>query len=168
MRGGDLMAGTSASGRKPKLNNPNVRNKPRAERAKKAIENNADFQAIKLPPSRLTSEEKALYKHIVQEFNNKGILKDLDSSILEEFVVQVSVSRQARKVINEHGVVIFEDDKMKKNPAVDVLNNAVKNIKSLGSSLGLDPISRSSILADVTSNNNDDEETDSIVAKMGG
>ena len=109
-----------------------------------------------------------MYKHIVQEFNNIGILKDLDSSILEEFVVQVSVSRQARKVINEHGVVIFEDDKMKKNPAVDVLNNAVKNIKSLGSSLGLDPISRSSILADVTSNNNDDEETDSIVAKMGG
>lgn len=162
------MANAPGQGRKPKLNNPNVKNKPRAERAKRAIENNGDFQAIKSPPARLTSEEKTLYKHIVQEFNSKGILKDLDSSILEEFVVQVSVSRQARKVINEHGVVIFEDDKMKKNPAVDVLNNAVKNIKSLGSSLGLDPISRSSILADVTSENDDDDETDDIVAKMGG
>lgn len=161
------MAGTSASGRKPKLNNPDVKNKDRAERAKRAIENNGYFQAIKSPPSRLTSEEKTLFKHIVNEFNSKGILKDLDSSILEEFVVQVSVSRQARKVINEHGVVIFEDEKMKKNPAVDVLNNAVKNIKSLGSSLGLDPISRSSILADVTSEN-DDDETDDIVTKMGG
>ncbi|ADP69216.1 phage terminase small subunit P27 family [Leuconostoc pseudomesenteroides] len=160
------MANAPGQGRKPKLNNPDVKNKDRAERAKRAIDNNSDFQAIKSPPSRLTSEEKTLYKHIVQEFNSKGILKDLDSSILEEFVVQVSVSRQARKVINEHGVVIFEDDKMKKNPAVDVLNNAVKNIKSLGSSLGLDPISRSSILADVTSEN--DDETDDIVAKMGG
>lgn len=161
------MANAPGQGRKPKLNNPDVKNKDRAERAKRAIENNGDFQAIKSPPSRLTSEEKTLYKHIVQEFNSKGILKDLDSSILEEFVVQVSVSRQARKVINEHGVVIFEDEKMKKNPAVDVLNNAVKNIKSLGSSLGLDPISRSSILADVTFEN-DDDETDDIVAKMGG
>ena len=161
------MANAPGQGRKPKLNNPDVKNKDRAERAKRAIENNGDFHAIKSPPSRLTAEEKTLYKHIVQEFNSKGILKDLDSSILEEFVVQVSVSRQARKVINEHGVVIFEDDKMKKNPAVDVLNNAVKNIKSLGSSLGLDPISRSSILADVTSEN-DDDETDDIVAKMGG
>ena len=161
------MANAPGQGRKPKLNNVNSPHKDRAERAKRAIENNNDFQAIKLPPARLTSEEKTLYKHIVQEFNSKGILKDLDSSILEEFVVQVSVSRQARKVINEHGVVIFEDDKMKKNPAVDVLNNAVKNIKSLGSSLGLDPISRSSILADVTSEN-DDDETDDIVAKMGG
>lgn len=161
------MANAPGQGRKPKLNNPDVKNKDRAERAKRAIKNNGDFQAIKSPPSRLTSEEKTLYKHIVQEFNSKGILKDLDSSILEEFVVQVSVSRQARKVINEHGVVIFEDEKMKKNPAVDVLNNAVKNIKSLGSSLGLDPISRSSILADVTSEN-DDDETDDIVAKMGG
>lgn len=161
------MAGTNASGRKPKLNNPNVKNKPRAERAQRAIENNGDFQAIKSPPSRLNSEEKTLYKHIVKEFNIKGILKDLDSSLLEEFVAQVSVSRQARQVIQEHGVVIFEDDKMKKNPAVDVLNNAVKNIKSLGSSLGMDPVSRSSILADVVPEN-DDDETDDIVAQMGG
>ncbi|WP_439818383.1 phage terminase small subunit P27 family [Weissella paramesenteroides] len=161
------MANAPGQGRKPKLNNVNAKNKDRAERAKRAIENNSDFQAIKSPPARLTSEEKTLYKHIVQEFNSKGILKDLDSSILEEFVVQVSVSRQAREIINKHGVVIFEDGKMKKNPAVDVLNNAVKNIKSLGSSLGLDPISRSSILADITSEN-DNDETDDIVAKMGG
>lgn len=160
------MAGTSASGRKPKLNNPDVKNKDRAERAKRAIENNGDFQAIKSPPSRLTSEEKTLYKHIVQEFNSKGILKELDSSILEEFVVQVSVSRQARKVINEHGVVIFEDEKMKKNPAVDVLNNAVKNIKSLGSSLGMDPISRSAMLSETPVKNG--ESVDDTVSKFGG
>lgn len=161
------MAGTSASGRKPKLNDPNVKNKPRADRAKRAIENNSGFEEIKSPPARLSAEEKSLYRHIVQELNTKSILKDLDSSILEEFVAQVSISRQARKVIQEHGVVIFEDEKMKKNPAVDVLNNAVKNIKSLGSSLGLDPISRSSLLADVTTNN-DDDVTEDIVAKMGG
>ncbi|MBZ5968978.1 phage terminase small subunit P27 family [Leuconostoc gasicomitatum] len=161
------MANAPGQGRKPNLNNVKAKNKDRAERAKRAIGNNNDFQAIKSPPARLTSEEKTLYKHIVQEFNTKGILKDLDSSLLEEFVAQVSVSRQARVVIKEHGVVIFEDDKMKKNPAVDVLNNAVKNIKSLGSSLGLDPVSRSSILADVIPEN-DTDETDDIVSKMGG
>lgn len=167
MKGGDKVAGTNASGRKPKLSNVNSPHKDRSERAKKSIENNKDFQAIKSPPARLTSEEKTLYKHIVQEFNAKGILKDLDSSLLEEFVAQVSVSRQARAVIKEHGVVIFEDDKMKKNPAVDVLNNAVKNIKSLGSSFGMDPISRSSILSDVVPEN-DTGETDDIVSQMGG
>lgn len=49
------MAGTRTSGRKPKLNNINSPHKERAERAKRAIENNGDFQAIKSPPSRLTS-----------------------------------------------------------------------------------------------------------------
>lgn len=160
------MAGTSASGRKPKITNVDAKNKPRAERAQRAIDNNATLQPLGSVPDRLNDEEKALYAHIVASYAGKGVIKDLDSSLLEEFVAQVIISRQARAVINEKGITYYEDDKFKKNPAVDVLNNAVKNIKSLGSSLGMDPISRSAMLSETPVNNG--ESVDDTVSKFGG
>lgn len=160
------MAGTSASGRKPKITNVDAKNKPRAERAQRAIDNNAALDPLGNVPDRLNDEEKALYAHIVSSYAGKGVIKDLDSSLLEEFVAQVIISRKARAVINEKGITYYEDDKFKKNPAVDVLNNAVKNIKSLGSSLGMDPISRSAMLSETPVNNG--ESVDDTVSKFGG
>lgn len=160
------MAGTSASGRKPKITNVDAKNKPRAERAQRAIDNNATLRPLGSVPDRLNDEEKALYAHIVASYAGKGVIKDLDSSLLEEFVAQVIISRQSRAVINEKGITYYEDDKFKKNPAVDVLNNAVKNIKSLGSSLGMDPISRSAMLSETPVNNG--ESVDDTVSKFGG
>lgn len=160
------MAGTSASGRKPKITNVDAKNKPRAERAQRAIDNNATLQPLGDVPDRLNDEEKSLYAHIVSSYAGKGVIKDLDSSLLEEFVAQVIISRKARAVINEKGITYYEDDKFKKNPAVDVLNNAVKNIKSLGSSLGMDPISRSAMLSETPVNNG--ESIDDTVSKFGG
>lgn len=160
------MAGTSASGRKPKITNVDAKNKPRAERAQRAIDNNATLDPLGDVPDRLNDEEKALYAHIVSSYAGKGVIKDLDSSLLEEFVAQVIISRKARAVINEKGITYYEDDKFKKNPAVDVLNNAVKNIKSLGSSLGMDPISRSAMLSETPVK--DGESVDDTVSKFGG
>lgn len=160
------LAGTSASGRKPKLSNTNSPHKDRAERAKNAIENNASLNPLGDAPERLNDEEKALYQHIVASFGKNGVIKDLDSSLLEEFVAQVIISRKARAVIEEKGITYYEDDKFKKNPAVDVLNNAVKNIKSLGSSLGMDPISRSALLSETP--NEKGESMDDVVSRMGG
>lgn len=160
------MAGTSASGRKPKITNVDAKNKPRAERAQRAIDNNATLDPLGDVPDRLNDEEKALYAHIVSSYAGKGVIKDLDSSLLEEFVAQVIISRKARAVINEKGITYYEDDKFKKNPAVDVLNNAVKNIKSLGSSLGMDPISRSAMLSETPVDNG--ESVDDTVSKFGG
>lgn len=160
------MAGTSTSGRKPKITNVDAKNKPRAERAQRAIDNNATLQPLGDVPNRLSDEEKALYAYIVSSYAGKGVIKDLDSSLLEEFVAQVIISRKARAVINEKGITYYEDDKFKKNPAVDVLNNAVKNIKSLGSSLGMDPISRSAMLSETPVD--DGESVDDTVSKFGG
>ena len=160
------MAGTSASGRKPKITNVDAKNKPRAERAQRAIDNNSTLKPLGDVPDRLSDEEKVLYTHIVTSYADKGVIKDLDSSLLEEFVAQVVISRKARAVIEEKGITYYEDDKFKKNPAVDVLNNAVKNIKSLGSSLGMDPISRSAMLAETPVDNG--ESVDDTVSKFGG
>jgi P27 family predicted phage terminase small subunit len=161
------LAGTRNSGRKPKVNDPNAARREQRQRAVNAQSNNSEFENIKSAPSRLNQQSKTLYTHIVRELGKRGVLKDLDSTLLEEYVTQVVVSRSARKVIDKHGVVIIDDDgNIKKNPAVDVLNNAVKNIKSLGSSLGLDPVSRSAMLSDVPIDDSDSAKN--VMAMFGG
>ena len=66
-----------------------------------------------------------------------------------EYVEQVELSKFAQVEIRENGLTYTDDNGViKKNPAVDIKNNAAKNIKSIGSSLGLDPISRSNLLAE--------------------
>lgn len=152
------MAGIKGkSGRKPNLKDTENKNLDRADRAMRAQENNNGIKKIGSPPSRLTPFSKKLWTLVVDELDDKNLLTILDSSLLEEYVTQVDLSVQADALLQKHGLVI-EDDKgnLKKNPAVDIKNNAAKNIKSIGSTLGLDPMSRAAMLSDVEP---DDEES---------
>lgn len=145
------MAGVKGkSGRKPNLKDTDNKNLDRADRAIRAQENNDGIKKIGSPPSRLSKFAKKLWKSVVSELADTNLLTVLDSSLLEEYVTQVDLSVQADELIEEYGLVTPDQNGvLKKNPAVDIKNNAAKNIKSIGSSLGLDPMSRAAMLADV-------------------
>lgn len=152
------MAGIKGkSGRKPNLKDVDNPHLDRADRASRAQENNNGIKKIGSPPGRLNSFAKKLWNSVVEELDDKNLLTVLDASLLEEYVTQVDLSVQADELLKQHGLVV-EDDKgnLKKNPAVDIKNNAAKNIKSIGSTLGLDPMSRAAMLSDVEP---DDEES---------
>lgn len=161
------MAGVKGkSGRKPDLKNTDAKNLDRRDRAERAQENNAGFEKIGKPPNRLNAFSKNLWNAIVNELDSKELLTKLDEPLLEEYVTQVNLSRQADKSISDIGVIyISEKGEPKKNPAVDIKNNAAKNIKSIGSSLGLDPISRAAALSDSTTG--DEDDLDEIMNSFG-
>lgn len=152
------MAGVKGkSGRKPDLKNTDAKNLDRRDRAERAQENNTGFEKIGKAPNRLDDFSKKLWTAIVDELDSKELLTKLDEPLLEEYVTQVSLSRMADESIRDIGVIyITEKGEPKKNPAVDVKNNAAKNIKAIGSSLGLDPISRAAVLSDSTTGDEDD------------
>ena len=160
------MAGVKGkSGRKPNIKDTENVHLDRADRATRAQENNTGFEKIGKPPNRLNDFSKALWKAVVSELDSKELLTRLDAPLLEEYVTQVNLSRKADESIEDIGVIyINENGEPKKNPAVDVKNNAAKNIKAIGSSLGLDPISRAAILADVELD--DSDEVDDVMDKF--
>ncbi|GAB2025822.1 hypothetical protein OfM1_18940 [Lactovum odontotermitis] len=141
------MAGNKMSGRKPNLSNTDAKNLDRRKRAKQAKENSKDFSAIGAPPTYLSANEKRLYRSIVSQLNKKGLLVNLDRTLLTVFCQNVELSLKASQEIEKYGITILDDGHVKKNPAVDIKNNADKQIKSIGSSLGLDPMSRAALLS---------------------
>lgn len=145
------MAGIKGkSGRKPNLKDTDNPHLDRADRALRAQENNNGFQKIGAPPERLSPFAKQLWQSVINELDDKNLLTILDAALLEEYVTQVDLSIQADALLKEHGLVIADEKgTLKKNPAVDIKNNAAKNIKSIGSTLGLDPLSRAAMLSDV-------------------
>lgn len=158
------MPGTKNSGRKPNLSkNLTNKNLDRRDKAENAMELNEQFKSISLtPPDGLTESGQAQWKTVVRQFKKVGLLTILDGDLLYEYLMQVDLSRKADENIKQNGIVIDG----KKNPAVDVKNNAVKLMKSIGSSIGLDPISRSALLADKPPE--DDGETEETIDKFGG
>lgn len=143
------MAGNKNSGRKASLKNTNDKNLDRRERAQRAQENNSGFQPIGPAPEELSEFGKSLWGRVVGQLANRNYLTALDEPLLMEYVEQVEMSKFAQVEIRENGLTYTDDNGViKKNPAVDIKNNAAKNIKSIGSSLGLDPISRSNLLAE--------------------
>jgi P27 family predicted phage terminase small subunit len=141
------MAGNKMSGRKPNLSNTDAAHLERRKRAKQAQENNKDFSAIGATPSYLSTNSKRLYRSIVTQLNKKALLVNLDRTLLTIFCENVELSRAAAEDISKNGITLIDDGHVKKNPAVDIKNNADKQIKSIGSSLGLDPMSRASLLS---------------------
>lgn len=143
------MAGNKNSGRKASFKNTNDKNLDRRGRAQRAQENNSEFQPIGPAPEELSEFGKSLWGRVVGQLANRKYLTVLDEPLLMEYVEQVEMSKYAQAEIWANGLTYTDDNGViKKNPAVDIKNNAAKNIKSIGSSLGLDPISRSNLLAE--------------------
>lgn len=146
------MAGNKNSGRKASLKNTNDKNLDRRERAQRAQENNSKFQPIGEAPVELSDFGKSLWGRVVGQLVNRKYMTVLDEPLLLEYVEQVEISKLAQEEISANGLTYTDQNGViKKNPAVDIKNNAAKNIKAIGSSLGLDPISRSNLLAEESS-----------------
>ena len=143
------MAGNKNSGRKASFKNTNDKNLDRRERIERVQENNSVFQPIGPAPEELSEFGKSLWGRVVGQLANRKYLTVLDEPLLKDYVEQVEMSKYAQAEIWANGLTYTDDNGViKKNPAVDIKNNAAKNIKSIGSSLGLDPISRSNLLAE--------------------
>ncbi|WP_414842338.1 phage terminase small subunit P27 family [Enterococcus saccharolyticus] len=110
-----------------------------------------DFSKV---PKKLDSLAKAEWKRLGLIIDTRNLpISELDRSIVINYCVYVSVSERAREQLLVEPLTIDG----RKNPIIDVLNGANKELKSLASNLGLTIDSRMRIKNPTTEGNQEED-----------
>lgn len=128
------------AGRKRKLSVLPTDRKDQRENAKAFKEAQSGLVGIQLsPPKHLDSKGRYLWRTLVPEMQKIGTLKQVDRINLETLCSTYSIYRDAENEIKEHGSYVRDEDGMavRKNPAIGVLSDCTRNMRSLCTELGL-------------------------------
>lgn len=105
-------------------------------------------------PKNLDKLARNEWKRLATIVDSRSLpLSELDRAIIVNYVTYVSISERAREQLNQEPLTISG----KKNPILDVLNGANKELKSLASQLGLTIDSRMRIKNPTQENENNDD-----------
>ena len=115
----------------------------------------------KSPPEYLSDYASDCWKNIVPFLDSTKKVERIDSYLIELYCVQYGIYREAYEVVKKNGVqtpiyktvqnqmgeIVGEDFVgYKKNPAVDIMKNAITQINAIGISIGLSPKGRSELM----------------------
>lgn len=157
------------AGRKPNL--AVVDPKHPEQKARQTAVKQARKGLKKLPkraPSYLMPEAKKLWKSLVPQLESVGLVSVLDQTNLELFCTQYAMYLDAVNSISEHGQVYMDDNgNLKKNPAVGIVDNCSKTLRSLGMTLGIDFNSHSQRIG-VNGNDSGNIDIQKELKKFGG
>ncbi|MGK9299605.1 phage terminase small subunit P27 family [Melissococcus plutonius] len=115
-----------------------------------------------LPPDYLGGTARYMWRRLVPLIKENPIVSELDKTMVESFCVNYQTMRLAYESIKEDGAIYTTESGMKKNPAVQVLDLASKNLRSIGAELGLTPASRAKLLE----SSEDEPDNSSIIESM--
>ena len=102
----------------------------------------ADNKVYK-PPKNLSKEEKKIYKFLVNELKESGILCNLDITILKTTVDSIRRMEECKKNIDTYGVVLTkEDGSLYRNPATIIYKDYNSIFNKCCMELGLSPSAR--------------------------
>lgn len=144
------------AGRKRNLAKPAAGRKAQQNRQKQLQNAQKTAKLIsKTPPKYLMPAAKSLWRKLVPDLNELGILTVLDQPNLETLVINYAMLLDATDSLQRLGAVYMDEHGASvKNPAVNVIDTASRNIRSLGSSLGMDANARSQLLDTHPANEN--------------
>ena len=95
------------------------------------------------PPDWLLPDARGIWETLAPQLCKQRVLKITDIQNLELYCDAYARFRLGQQSIAEHGLVIVQEDgKLMKNPAATAINEATRQMVSVGSLLGLDPSSR--------------------------
>lgn len=155
------------AGRNRKLPTTTTGHRSKEEKEKQLLESKklGEFTPLNFEkiPDILNREQRKIWRSLAIDLANLP-LSELDRNLLASYCVWVNVFNECTADINEHGSVIIEtrrDDTIrKKNPSVEVLATASKEIKSIAGNLGLTIDSRLRLIAGDTTAEEVDEDDD--------
>ena len=157
--------------RPTKLTTDSDDRKDQRDRTEALIKVNEGQEKLPLSaPRHISGEARYLWSQLVPMLNETGYVTIQDKSIVEALVINYQIMRESYDSIKKHGST-YESTTgagaivLKKNPAVENLNNATAKIKSLASDLGLSPASRAMLIS--LSPEDDNGETD-LASYFGG
>mgnify|MGYP004700537869 CR=1 FL=1 len=134
-------------GRKPKLTTSPNDEKYQRDQTEELIEATKNLEPLQTSaPAYLKGRARYQYEQLVPVLRESQWVKNLDVQIVASLCVNYQLLQDGYKDINEHGqTYMSENGSIRKNPNVDIVNNATKNIKALSSDLGLTPASRATL-----------------------
>ena len=106
------------------------------------------------PPKYLGKIAKGTWRRIVPYLNSTDRVERIDTALVEQYCTEYEIYRKAYQDIDKNGIqsklfksvqnsagkVIAKDfTGFRRNPAVSTLNDALKQLKSIGTQLGLSP-----------------------------
>ncbi|AKI27719.1 terminase [Moraxella phage Mcat17] len=95
------------------------------------------------PPVWMTDTAVTMWRTVMPELLATGVLTVADVHNVEAFCMSYSRWREAEQEVERYGLVIMDDNgKLNKNPALTIINEAKTQMMKFGSLLGLDPSSR--------------------------
>lgn len=99
------------------------------------------------PPEWLDERASAVWKMIVPELLRENVLALTDMHNVEAFCIAYGNWRMAQESVRELGIVVAgATGGPVKNPALTAANEAMRQMVTFGSMLGLDPASRTRII----------------------
>lgn len=113
------------------------------------------------PPDYLGRLAKACWRKVVPFLESTNRVQRIDTALVEQYCSEYEIYREAYKDIQENGIqtkiysslqdstgaIIGKDfTGYRKNPAVATMNDALKQLKSIGSQLGLSPQARQELM----------------------
>lgn len=90
------------------------------------------------PPNHLLPKAKTLYENLYREIKKMGYLKYVDQANLEMYCTTYAMYLGAEEKVKEYGAYLCAEDgtPVKRSPAAIQMSTAIKDLKSLGFSLG--------------------------------
>lgn len=140
------IATVSGRGRKPK---PTKLKQLQGNPSKRALnKNEPQFKEIVAvdPPEWLSDLAVQMWKTVMPELLANKIVTVADLHNVEAFCMAYARWREAEDDVRLNGFVIHTENSVIKNPAVTVVNEALKQMVQFGSLLGLDPSSRTRLV----------------------
>jgi P27 family predicted phage terminase small subunit len=112
---------------------------------KRAINEPALIGARKAPPQprSLSAKEKTVWKELVPQLDQAGILQTVDGASLESLVTQIVIMRDAKIELRKGGVISKgSKGQLRKHPALQIINDSQREIRAWCERFGLDPAAR--------------------------
>ena len=134
-------------GRKPK---PTAQKRAAGNPGKRALNDaEPEFGALLIAPTSpdwMGDYAREMWDKLAPELIDAQVLTLTDLHVLEGFCSAYGRWREAEEDVTRNGIIIKSIMGPKKNPACTVANEAMRQMTSYGSVLGLDPSSRSRLI----------------------
>ena len=97
-------------------------------------------------PDWLGDYGREMWGRVAHLLHDQGVLRVTDIQVLEAYCDAYDQFRKAQIAVNDDGVLMEQDGRTVKNPAIAIVREASAAMMSFGATLGLDPMNRQRIV----------------------
>jgi P27 family predicted phage terminase small subunit len=98
-----------------------------------------------VPPDFFNNEQRRLWFSVLA-FMPQGLIAACDGPLVETFVFSWWTQREARRQINEIGLMVRSPDGAIRNPLLGIARGASADMHRIGGDLGLSPLARTRLI----------------------